>query len=85
MPGWQSAVGGRQQTRLGTTLTADPLSDPRSYGAMLSATRVGGFECHPELSAAARTALAIGKAPRLSSLRDIHCINLAAHRARHGF
>src|SRR5690242_9449310 len=36
-PAGQSAVGGRQQTRLGTTLTADPLSDPRSFGAMLSA------------------------------------------------
>ena len=39
----------------------------------------------PGLSAAARTALGIGSAPRLPNLRDAHRANLTAHRARHGF
>jgi hypothetical protein len=39
----------------------------------------------PELSAAARTALGIEKAPRLPNLRAAHHANLASHRARHGF
>jgi hypothetical protein len=39
----------------------------------------------PELSAGARTALGIERAPRLPNLRDAHRANLAAHRARHGF
>jgi hypothetical protein len=38
-----------------------------------------------ELSAAARTALGIERAPRLTNLRDAHRANLTAHRARHGF
>jgi hypothetical protein len=38
-----------------------------------------------ELSAAARTALDIERVPRLPRLRDAHRINLAVHRARHGF
>jgi hypothetical protein len=38
----------------------------------------------PELSVAARTALGIERAPRLTNLRDTHHPNLAAHRARHG-
>jgi hypothetical protein len=39
----------------------------------------------PELSAAARTAFNIERAPRLPNLRDAHRANLGAHRARHGF
>ena len=39
----------------------------------------------PGLSAAARTALGIGSAPRLPNLRDAYRANLTAHRARHGF
>jgi hypothetical protein len=39
----------------------------------------------PELGAAARTALDLERAPRLSNLRDAHRANLAAHRAPHGF
>jgi hypothetical protein len=39
----------------------------------------------PLLGAVARRALAIDTAPVLSGLRDGHRINLAAHRARHGF
>ena len=38
-----------------------------------------------ELSAAARTALGIERAPRLLNLQDAHCANLDSHRARHGF
>jgi hypothetical protein len=38
-----------------------------------------------ELSAAARTALGIEIAPRLTNLRDAHRANLAVHRTRHGF
>jgi HNH endonuclease len=38
-----------------------------------------------ELGAAARTALGIDSAPRLSNLRDAHRANLAVHRAQHGF
>jgi hypothetical protein len=39
----------------------------------------------PELSAAARTALGIDRAPRPPNLRDAHRANLADHRARYGF
>lgn len=38
-----------------------------------------------KLSTASQTSLSVEKAPRLPNLRDAHCINLAAHRARHGF
>jgi hypothetical protein len=39
----------------------------------------------PELSPAARAALALETGSRLSNLRDAHRANLAVHRARHGF
>jgi hypothetical protein len=39
----------------------------------------------PELSAAARTALGVERAPRLPNLRDAHRVNLAAHRTRYCF
>jgi hypothetical protein len=39
----------------------------------------------PDLSSAARAALGIAEAPRVPNLRDAHRVNLAAHRARHGF
>jgi hypothetical protein len=39
----------------------------------------------PNLSSAARAALGIAEAPRLPNLHDAHRVNLAAHRARHGF
>ena len=39
----------------------------------------------PGLSSAARTALGIDRAPKLSGLRQVHRANLAAHRARYGF
>jgi hypothetical protein len=39
----------------------------------------------PELGVAARAALGIEKSTRIPNLRDAHRVNLAPHRARHGF
>jgi hypothetical protein len=51
---------------------------------LVSFTHDGAVLVSPELSADARTALGIERAPRLPNLRDAHRSNLAVHRARHG-
>jgi HNH endonuclease len=45
----------------------------------------GTVRASASLSAGARQALAINAVPALRGLRDAHRINLAVHRARHGF
>lgn len=52
---------------------------------LVSFANDGTVLASPELSAAARSALGIEKAPRLLNLRDAHRANLTAHRARHDF
>src|SRR5271169_1717940 len=52
---------------------------------LVSFAHGGTVLASPDLSAAARAALSLDRAPRLPSLRDAHRANLAAHRARHGF
>ena len=52
---------------------------------LVSFANDGTVLASPELTAAARTALGIEKAPRLPNLRDAHRANLAAHRIRQGF
>jgi hypothetical protein len=58
------------------TLTALHAAIYRDDGVVLAS---------PELSGAARSALGIERTPRLSNLREAHCCNLSAHRAKHGF
>jgi predicted restriction endonuclease len=45
----------------------------------------GTVRASSSLSATARQTLGIDAAPALRVLRDAHRVNLAAHRARHGF
>jgi putative restriction endonuclease len=52
---------------------------------LVSFANDGTMLASPKLSPAARTALGIERAPRLPDLRDAHRVNLAVHRARHGF
>jgi hypothetical protein len=52
---------------------------------LVSFANDGTVLASPDLSAAARTALGIERAPLLPNLRDAHRAHLAAHRARHGF
>jgi HNH endonuclease len=51
---------------------------------LVSFTDDGTVLASPELTAAARTALGIERAPRLPNLRAPHRVNLTAHRTRHG-
>jgi HNH endonuclease len=52
---------------------------------LVSFANDGTVLASPELSAAARSALGIERAPRLLNLRDAHRANLAAHRTHHSF
>ena len=66
-------------------LLLSALWDAAFDAGLVSFADDGTVLASPELSAAARTALGIERAPRLPNLRDARRANLAAHRARHGF
>jgi hypothetical protein len=66
-------------------LLLSALWDAAFDAGLVSFANDGIVLTRPELSAAAGAALGIESAPRLPNLRDAHCANLAAHRARHGF
>jgi hypothetical protein len=77
--------GDAQRLDVHNGLLLSALWDAAFDTGLVSFANDGTALATPELSAAARTALAIDRAPRLSNLRDAHRANLAAHRARHGF
>jgi hypothetical protein len=66
-------------------LLLSALWDAAFDAGLVSFADDGTVLASPELSAAARTALGVERAPRLRNLRDAHRTNLATHRARHGF
>jgi putative restriction endonuclease len=66
-------------------LLLSALWDAAFDAGLVSFANDGTVLTRPELSAAAGAALGIESALRLPNLRDAHCANLAAHRARHGF
>lgn len=65
-------------------LLLSALWDAAFDAGLVSFADDGTVLASPELSLAARTAFDIESTPRLSSLRDAHRVNLAAHRVRHG-
>jgi hypothetical protein len=66
-------------------LLLSALWDAAFDSGLISFADDGTALASPGLSASARTALGAESAPHLSNLRDAHRVNLAAHRARHGF
>jgi hypothetical protein len=66
-------------------LLLSALWDAAFDAGLVSFANDGTVLASPELSADARTALGIERAPRLPNLRDAHRVNLGAHRVRHGF
>jgi predicted restriction endonuclease len=66
-------------------LLLSALWDAAFDAGLVSFADDGTVLASPELSAAARNALGIERAPQLTNLRDAHRTNLATHRARHGF
>jgi hypothetical protein len=77
--------GDAQRLDVHNGLLLSALWDAAFDTGLVSFANDGTVLVSPELSAAARTALDIDSAPRLSNLRDAHHANLALHRARHGF
>jgi hypothetical protein len=66
-------------------LLLSALWDAAFDAGLVSFADDGTVLASPQLSATARTALAVESAPPVPNLRDAHRANLAAHRARHGF
>jgi hypothetical protein len=62
-----------------------PLWDAAFDARLVSFAPDGTVLASPQLSAAARTVLAVEREPRLPDLREAHRANLAVHRGRHGF
>jgi hypothetical protein len=83
VPWAECDVAQRLDVHNGLLLSA--LWDTAFDAGLVSFTDDGTVLANPELSAAARTALGIERAPRLPNLRDGHHANLATHRIRHGF
>jgi HNH endonuclease len=66
-------------------LLLSALWDAAFDAGLISFADDGTVLASPELTAAAPSALGLERAPRLATLRDAHCANLATHRGRHGF
>jgi hypothetical protein len=77
--------GDKQRLDVHNGLLLSALWDAGFDAGLVSFADNGTVLASPGLSASARAALGVESAPHLSNLRDAHRVNLAAHRARHGF
>jgi hypothetical protein len=77
--------GDAQRLDVHNGLLLSALWDAAFDTGLVSFADDGTVLASPELSATARTALGIERAPRLPNLREPHRTNLAAHRARHNY